>query len=245
MKKDLLGVLLIGMLISAAAAQNGDGVPSAEREGKAEAAPLQPNVGKLGGAAQADIAWCKAIGGLQAGVGLSHASKLTYRLGETLEMVVKVRNVGNAPVEISYSSQPFNGLPPTIEDAKGNRLKVTMPPFALYKWLTREQTLGSGGEFVLGAPKLAFALYKRLTREQTLGSGDEFVLGAPKLAVERNGMPDIFEMPAFYPSPGKYTVEYSYLLRSSPNLSTGKLNFEILAGKNNMEDRGDCGSKGD
>ena len=64
-------------------------------------------------------AWGKEIGGLQAGLGYHPGQKRAYSHGETVRLVVRVRNVGKEEVKFQYLGKFFVETPPTVTDAEG------------------------------------------------------------------------------------------------------------------------------
>jgi RNA polymerase sigma factor (sigma-70 family) len=64
-------------------------------------------------------AWGKEVGGLQAGLGLRPAERRAYHHGETITLVVRVRNVGKEAVKFEYLRQFLDENPPTVTDADG------------------------------------------------------------------------------------------------------------------------------
>ncbi|MCI0538695.1 MAG: sigma-70 family RNA polymerase sigma factor [Verrucomicrobiales bacterium] len=66
-------------------------------------------------------AWGKELGGLQAGLGYKSGQKRAYRHGETVSVVLRVRNVGKEAVDFKHISAFFVENPPTITDAGGIR----------------------------------------------------------------------------------------------------------------------------
>jgi RNA polymerase sigma factor (sigma-70 family) len=68
---------------------------------------------------EAFTAWGKEAGGLQAGLGLRPAERRAYYHGETLTLVVRVRNVGKKAVKFEYLRQFLDETPPTVTDADG------------------------------------------------------------------------------------------------------------------------------
>ncbi len=66
--------------------------------------------------------WGKEIGGLQAG--LSVGGRRVYRHGETVKVVLKVRNAGKDEVEFKHIWAFFVENPPTIADADGKRVQL-------------------------------------------------------------------------------------------------------------------------
>jgi RNA polymerase sigma factor (sigma-70 family) len=67
-------------------------------------------------------AWGKEVGGLQAG--LRMAEKRAYHAGETVRLVVRVRNVGKEEVTFRYVRQFFLENPPAVTDGKGKSVPL-------------------------------------------------------------------------------------------------------------------------
>jgi RNA polymerase sigma factor (sigma-70 family) len=63
-------------------------------------------------------AWGKEINGLQAGLGFRSGAERVYRHGETVTLVLRLRNVGKETVKFSYL-QPFIEHSPTVTDSDG------------------------------------------------------------------------------------------------------------------------------
>ncbi len=63
--------------------------------------------------------WGKEVGGLQAGVGYKAGEKRAYTQGETVTLVIRVRNVGKEAVKFRYCREFFFENPPALTDAKG------------------------------------------------------------------------------------------------------------------------------
>ncbi|HEV3445357.1 MAG TPA: TIGR03067 domain-containing protein [Gemmataceae bacterium] len=68
---------------------------------------------------EAFTAWGKEVGGLQAGLGFYPGQKRAYSHGETVKLVVRVRNVGKEEVRFQYVSQFLIEIPPAVTDGKG------------------------------------------------------------------------------------------------------------------------------
>jgi RNA polymerase sigma factor (sigma-70 family) len=68
------------------------------------------------------IAWGKELDGLQAG--LSIAENRAYTHGETVKLVVRVRNVGKETVKFRYVRQFFLENPPAVTDGKGKSVPL-------------------------------------------------------------------------------------------------------------------------
>jgi len=75
-------------------------------------APQKPDQQK-----EAFTAWGKEINGLQAGVGFRAGEKRAYAHGETVTLVVRVRNVGKEAVKFEYVKLYLDETPPTETDA--------------------------------------------------------------------------------------------------------------------------------
>jgi RNA polymerase sigma factor (sigma-70 family) len=69
-------------------------------------------------------AWGKEVGGLQAGLGYRPGEHRVYHHGETVTMVLRVRNVGKETVEFKHIWAYFVENPPTITDADGNMVQL-------------------------------------------------------------------------------------------------------------------------
>jgi RNA polymerase sigma factor (sigma-70 family) len=64
-------------------------------------------------------AWGKEIGGLQAGLGFRPGEQRAYELGETVTLVVRIRNVGKEAVKFEYVRQYLDEEAPVVTDADG------------------------------------------------------------------------------------------------------------------------------
>lgn len=69
-------------------------------------------------------AWGKEINGLQAGLGFPAGQKRAYTLGESVTIVLRVRNVGKEAVEFRHIGAFFVENQPTITDADGKRVQL-------------------------------------------------------------------------------------------------------------------------
>ena len=70
-------------------------------------------------------AWGKEGNGLQVGLGFPAGQKRAYRHGETVTMVVRVRNVSKEPVKFQYIPKLFVENPHSVTD--GRWLTSTTP----------------------------------------------------------------------------------------------------------------------
>ena len=73
---------------------------------------------------RAFTAWGQEVGGLQAGLSLPDGKKKTYSHGETINLVVRVRNVGNKPVKFQYLREYFIETPPAVTDGEGKSIPL-------------------------------------------------------------------------------------------------------------------------
>ncbi len=104
-------VLMLGFIGTGAtvltcrmAAAQGKQPPAAEAPGK----ELQKEE------KEAFTAWGKEVGGLQAGLGFRPGEQRAYHHGETVKLVVRVRNVGKEAVKFQYLRQFFIETPPRV-----------------------------------------------------------------------------------------------------------------------------------
>jgi RNA polymerase sigma factor (sigma-70 family) len=64
-------------------------------------------------------AWGKVAGSLQAGLGYPPGEHRAYHAGESVKLVVRVRNVGKEEVKFQYLRQFFIETPPAVTDGEG------------------------------------------------------------------------------------------------------------------------------
>jgi hypothetical protein len=64
-------------------------------------------------------AWGKEVGSLQAGLGYHPGQKRAYSHGETVRLIVRVRNVSKEAVKFQYLRQFFIERPPAVTDGAG------------------------------------------------------------------------------------------------------------------------------
>jgi hypothetical protein len=95
-----------------------------------------------------DTAWGKAIGGLQAGLALRPDAKRVYHHGETITVVVKVRNVSKETVKFEYLQQYLDENPPVVTGADGMTI-LQARPAVLGFHVPVEVSLEPGQEIVL------------------------------------------------------------------------------------------------
>jgi RNA polymerase sigma factor (sigma-70 family) len=124
---------------------------------KARATEPVGALGKVG-----EFLWGKEVKGLQAGIAL-RGDRKTYRIGEEVFLEVRVRNVSQAPVMISYSSARLLHTMPEVKDANGRRVtgvgdnRLVMPPAVRYIIPVVEGVLKPGEEMTFDLVQLKLA----------------------------------------------------------------------------------------
>lgn len=98
---------------------------------------------------EAFTAWGKEINGLQAGLGFRSGEKRAYHHGETVKLVVRVRNVGKEPVKFEYLKEFFMETPPTATDSQGKPVFSRLDGVLGLIHLPVEVTLAAGKEIEL------------------------------------------------------------------------------------------------
>jgi RNA polymerase sigma factor (sigma-70 family) len=72
-------------------------------------------------------AWSQRYpGGVQVGLGFRPGEKRAYHIGETVTLVVRVRNIGKKQMLFWYHRQPAEKMPPMITDAEGKTLLLPL-----------------------------------------------------------------------------------------------------------------------
>jgi hypothetical protein len=69
--------------------------------------------------------WGKEIDGLQAGLGFHAGQMKAYRVGDSVKLVVRVRNVGKRDITFQYVRHFFIENPPLILDSEGRSTKFS------------------------------------------------------------------------------------------------------------------------
>lgn len=153
-------------------------------------------------------AWGKEIGGLQAGLGYLPGQKRAYSHGETVTLVVRVRNVGNEDVRFRYLKEFFMEKPPTVTGGEAKTIRL-------------------GGVILFGR-------LVHIPVEVNLARGKEMELHDLRLKLEpASEGGDVTEVsPEALHGKGKFQIQYELLAAASidPNLTklaTGKLELEV------------------
>jgi hypothetical protein len=172
---------------------------------------------------QAFTAWGKEINGLQAGLGFRAGQRRAYAHGETVRVVLRVRNVGKEAVEFSHIWAFFFENPPTITDPEGKPIQLPVGA-AEGRHMPRSPKVGPGEEIDLFT--WSFDLRPKGERGDTtypLARGRDWVLASLQ-------------------GTGKFTIHCERVVgptTSNPNdpnpalskLATGKLELEVKEAK--------------
>jgi RNA polymerase sigma factor (sigma-70 family) len=154
-------------------------------------------------------AWGKEINGLQAGLGFRLGEMRAYRHGETVTLVVRVRNVGKKEVKFQYLRQYFIETPPAVTDSTGKPIRLPADTaFGIH--LPVEVTLAPGKEIEL------YEWQRELRPAKWLGN---------------DGVPSLY-------GTGTFTVQYERVFGNSSSgsikidldlskFATGKLELEV------------------
>jgi RNA polymerase sigma factor (sigma-70 family) len=117
-----------------------DNKPAAKRDEKPAAAP---GVGDA-------IAWGKAEYGLQAGLGFRPGDKHSCRIGDSVTLVVYLRNVSDGAVSLSHIETVFEEWLPRVEDADAKEHRILPGPMNLGQVSQVKRTLEKGETIRLG-----------------------------------------------------------------------------------------------
>ena len=163
---------------------------------------------------EAFTAWGKEVGGLQAGLGFKAGAERAYHHGETVTLVVRVRNVGNKDVKFQYYPKFLSENSPTVLDETGKRVSLRGNTLPIVKRdIPKEVNLAVGKEI---------ELYER---ELRLAKGNEDA--------------DELKTRDFFPK-GKFLIQHEKVIGQSAQasdkldpdlekLATGKLELEVKA----------------
>jgi hypothetical protein len=141
---------------------------------------------------QGFTAWGQELGGLQAGLGYRPGQMRAYSRGETVRLVVRVRNVGREAVKFQYLRQFLIENPPSVTDGDGKPVPLgRLTAYGLH--IPVEVNLAPGSEIELYELKLEprSATQSVNERERTLyGTGKfsiqyERILGNSSLGFVR------------------------------------------------------------
>jgi hypothetical protein len=213
LKTAIAVVLMLGFVATGAtiltchtAAGQDDKKPTAEK-------PVEP-AAKQEKEKEGFTAWGKEVGVLQAGLGFRPGEKRAYGHGETVTLVVRVRNVGKKEVEFQYLKEFFKENPPIVTDADGKKLPGYKILFTPLEHVPEEVSLAPGKEIELSSEQ-----YQLMpTNERGKGHSGRFLalwVGTGKVSVQYNRL-------FGNTSAGRIKVDPDLL-----DLTTGSLELEI------------------
>jgi RNA polymerase sigma factor (sigma-70 family) len=213
LKTAIAVVLMLGFVATGAtiltchtAAGQDDKKPTAEK-------PVEP-AAKQEKEKEGFTAWGKEVGVLQAGLGFRPGEKRAYGHGETVTLVVRVRNVGKKEVEFQYLKEFFKENPPIVTDADGKKLPGYKILFTPLEQVPEEVSLAPGKEIELSSEQ-----YQLMpTNERGKGHSGRFLalwVGTGKVSVQYNRL-------FGNTSVGRIKVDPDLL-----DLTTGSLELEI------------------
>jgi RNA polymerase sigma factor (sigma-70 family) len=164
-------VLVLGLIVTGAtvlscrtSAAQGDKPPIAEERVKTPQ-KQEPEREK-----DVFTAWGKEVGGLQAGLGFHPGEKRAYRHGETVKLVVRVRNVSKEAIKFEYLKQFFIENPPTVTDGKGKPVPQTQVEAGGRVHVPVEVNLAPGKEIELTGSHPYYELKYELRPKKWIGN---------------------------------------------------------------------------
>jgi RNA polymerase sigma factor (sigma-70 family) len=159
---------------------------------------------------EAFTAWGEEVAGLhlQAGLGLRPGERRVYHYGETVTLVVRVRNVGKEGVNFQYLKKFFVENQPIVTDADGKTIPQSHPA-ALGFHVPEEVSLAPGKEIELAS------LQYTLTPSSERGKDLPLYVGTGKVSLQ-------YKRLIGNTSAGRIKVDPDLL-----KLATGELELEI------------------
>jgi RNA polymerase sigma factor (sigma-70 family) len=116
-------------------------------------------------------AWGKEVNGLQAGLGFRPGEKRAYHHGETVKLVVRVRNVGKEAVKFQYLREFFIETPPTVTGGKGKPVPLGRTDVLGIIHLPVDVNLAPGKEIELTGSQPFYELELELKPASLYGTG--------------------------------------------------------------------------
>jgi hypothetical protein len=211
-------VLVLGLMATGAtvltcrtATAQSDKPPIAEKQVKAP--PKQePEPDKEG-----FTAWGKEVGGLQAGLGFRPGEKRAYSQGETVKLVVRVRNVGKEEVKFQDLWAFFRETPPAVTDGAGKLVPLAGIGAPLGQHVPREVNLPPGKEIELYELKLELRPASERVKELLNSRRFPTLYGTGKFQIQ-------YERVFGMSSEGQFKLDPVL-----GKLATGKLELEITS----------------
>jgi RNA polymerase sigma factor (sigma-70 family) len=185
-------------------------VPAGQHDKKRAAEKSVGPTAKQAKDTEAFTAWGKEINGLQAGIGFRPREKRAYSHGETVKLVVRVRNAGKEEVNFQYVPAFFKENPPTVIDAAGQPVPLRAFLGTEIMHPSADVTLAPGKEVELYEWKAAL----RPARDSK-NPNFEFIYGTGKFSIQYERVL------------GNSTVSAIEIDPALSKIATGKLELEV------------------
>ena len=140
-------VLVLGFMVTGATILTGRTAAAKVGQPPAADAPVKTPQ-KQEQVKEAFTAWGKEVNGLQAGLGYKPGQKRAYSHGETVRLVLRVRNVSKKEVKFQYLREFFLETPPVVTDDEGKLVPIGVAT-AVGNHLPLEVNLAPGKEIEL------------------------------------------------------------------------------------------------
>jgi RNA polymerase sigma factor (sigma-70 family) len=129
-------------------------------------------------------AWGKEVGGLQAGLGYDPGQKRAYRHGETVRLVLRVRNVRKEAVKFQYLPQFFAEEPPAVTGGQGAPIRLPRNSAAGLVHQPVQVNLAPGQEVVLYDPKFKLRPASEKGADNPPDNADYTLYGTGKFQIQ-------------------------------------------------------------
>jgi RNA polymerase sigma factor (sigma-70 family) len=185
-------------------------LPIDQRTGAEASVALKPRQQAPAPEKESFTAWGKEIGSLQAGLGFRPGESRAYRHGETVTIVLRLRNVGKEAIDFKHIWAFFVENPPTVTDADGKPVRL---PRSLAEGLQqpRSTKVPPGKEVELYEWRIDLRPQGESSRNATIHGTGRFSLQRERIVGPTSGNP-------IHPNP------------ALNKLGTGKLDLEVKAG---------------
>jgi RNA polymerase sigma factor (sigma-70 family) len=216
----VLGLVMTGLsvLIHGTTAEQRPAPPFAEEPVNTPRKPEKKNEKDK----ESFTAWGEEAGGLQAGLGYAPGQKRAYHHGETVRLVIRVRNVSKEAIKFQYLPQFLVEEPPAVTDGQGNLVRLPRRSVTARVHQPVQVNLAPGKEFEPYDPTFKLVPATKKGADDVSDNSDYTLFGT-----------------------GKFQVQYKRVIGKSsagpepdPKLSklaTGKLELEVKSDPTNLE----------
>jgi RNA polymerase sigma factor (sigma-70 family) len=129
-------------------------------------------------------AWGKEVGGLQAGLGYDVAQKRACNLGDTVRLVIRVRNVSKETIKFAYLPQFLVEQPPAVTDGQRKLLRLPDRMVSARVHQPVQVNLAPGKQVELYDPKFKLLPASEKGADNQLGDADYTLFGAEKFQIQ-------------------------------------------------------------